>query len=422
MFAMLRTNPDIRRVFIAQVISYLGDWFSFVALVGLVDDLTGSSFLVSLVMVSFSLPSFLASPIAGPMVDRFDRRRILIAVSWIQGFAALGLLVVGSGTVWLAFVFQSTVSALAAIVKPATEAAIPNLARDADEVARANSLLGSTWGVMLAVGAAIGGLFSSTFGRDAAFVANAVSFFAAALVFALVRTPMQTERVEFSRRIRPIADMGEALVHARRDPVLMALIFSKATFAIGAGVVSQLAVLASDVFGGGDASRGVLIGARGVGAGLGPLIAARYTGGDLARVLRVCGIASLVFSGCYLLGAWMPALALTAILVTVAHLGGGAQWTLSTYGLQLRSPDHVRGRILAGDFALVTLTLSVTSALAGLVSEALGVRQAISIFALAAAAASVVYISATQRLRTQLLHPSGSAPADRWPSSSPSGS
>jgi MFS family permease len=139
-------------------------------------------------------------------------------------------------------------------------------------------------------------------------------------------------------------------------------------------------------------------------------------------VLRVCGIASLVFSGCYLLGAWMPALALTAILVTVAHLGGGAQWTLSTYGLQLRSPDHVRGRVLAGDFALVTLTLSVTSALAGLVSEALGVRQAISIFALAAAAASVVYISATQRLRTQLLRPSDSVPADRSPSSSPSGS
>jgi len=412
MLNMLRTNPDLRKVFIAQVISYLGDWFSFVALIGLVDDLTGSSFLVSLVLVAFSLPSFLASPIAGPMVDRFDRRRILITVSWIQGVSALGLLLVGPGTVWLAFLFQSSVSALAAVVKPASEAAIPNLARDAEEVARANSLLGSTWGVMLAVGAAIGGLFSSTFGRDAAFVANALSFFAAAAVFALVKSPMQTARDAdiASRPMRPIADMREALTHARRDPVLMALIFSKATFAIGAGVVSQLAVLASDVFKGGDASRGVLIGARGVGAGIGPLIAARYTGGDLAKVLRVCGIASLVFSGCYLLGAWMPALGLTAVFVTVAHLGGGAQWTLSTYGLQLRSPDHVRGRILAGDFALVTLTLSVTSALAGLVSEAFGVRQAISAFALAAAAASLVYISATQRLRKQLLHPSGPPP------------
>ena len=95
----------------------------------------------------------------------------------------------------------------------------------------------------------------------------------------------------------------------------------------------------------------------------------------------------------------MPALILTAFFITIAHLGGGAQWTLSTYGLQLRSPDHVRGRILAGDFALVTLTLSVTSALAGIASELLGVRQAISVFAIAAALASVVYIKAIQRLR-----------------------
>ena len=401
MLKMLRTNPDLRRIFIAQVISYLGDWFSFVALVGLVDDLTGSSFLVSLVIVSFSLPSFLASPIAGSMADRFDRRRILIFVSCIQAIAALGLLFVGSHTVWMAFLFQSTVSALAAVVKPSTEAAIPNLVRDDAELAKANSLFGSTWGVMLAVGAAIGGVFASVFGRDAAFIANAISFALAAIMFASVRQPMQMtrEKSAINQRIRPIADMREALVHARRDPVLLALIFSKTTFAIGAGVVSQLAVLASDVFKGGDSSRGLLIAARGVGAGLGPLLAARYTGGDINKVLKVCGISSLIFSGCYLIGAWMPALILTAVFITIAHLGGGAQWTLSTYGLQLRSPDHVRGRILAGDFALVTLTLSVTSALAGIASELLGVRQAISVFAIAAALASVTYIKAIQRLR-----------------------
>ncbi len=422
MWNMLRSNHDLRRVFIAQVISYMGDWFSFVALIGLVDDLTGSSFLVSLVMVAFSLPSFLASPIAGPMVDRFDRRRILVTVSFVQAVFTLGLLAVGAGTVWLAFLCQSAVSALAAVVKPATEAAIPNLARNQHEIARANSLLGSTWGVMLAMGAAIGGVFSSAFGRDAAFLANALSFAASGAVFALVRSPMQSERQHTSQRIRPLADMAEALGQSRRDPILLALMFSKTTFAIGAGVVSQLAVLASEVFGGGDASRGLLIGARGVGSGLGPLIAARYTGGDLAKVLRVCGIASLVFSGCYLLGAWMPALAMTAVFVTIAHLGGGAQWTLSTYGLQVRAPDAMRGRILAGDFALVTLTLSVTSALAGAVSEAFGVRIAISAFAIAAAVSSLVYINATRNLRTALQPRTHAEPAGRSQDLSPSDS
>jgi MFS family permease len=404
MWKMLKTNADMRRVFMAQVISYLGDWFSFVAIIGLVDDLTGSKFLVSLVVVAFSLPSFLASPIAGSMADRFDRRRILVFVSVIQVVAAFGLLFVGKDTVWLAFLAQSTISALAAVISPATEASIPNIARDNDELAVANSLLGSTWGVMLAVGAAIGGVFASVFGRDAAFIANGVSFALAAILFSRIKTPMQKDRdVETQRqRIRPIADMREAINHSRKDPVLMALIFSKTTFAIGAGVVSQLAVLASDVFNGGDAARGLLIGVRGVGTGLGPLIAMRYTRGQLGKVLVICGFASLAFSGFYLVGAWMPTLWLTAIFVMLAHLGGGAQWTLSSYGLQLRSPDHIRGRILAGDFALVTLMLSLTSALAGLVSEYFGVRQAISGFACAAAIASVIYIRATKRLRTQL--------------------
>jgi MFS family permease len=404
MWKMLKTNADMRRVFMAQVISYLGDWFSFVAIIGLIDDLTGSKFLVSLVVVAFSLPSFLASPIAGSMTDRFDRRRILIFVSIIQVVAAFGLLLVDKGTVWLAFLAQSTISALAAVVSPATEASIPNIARNKEELALASSLLGSTWGVMLAVGAAVGGVFASVFGRDAAFIANAVSFAIAAILFSRIKTPMQQERdVQSQRqRIRPIADMREAITHSRQDPVLMALIFSKTTFAIGAGVVSQLAVLASDVFQGGDASRGLLIGVRGVGTGLGPLIAMRYTRGQLGKVLTICGFASLAFSGFYLVGAWMPTLWLTAIFVMLAHLGGGAQWTLSSYGLQLRSPDHIRGRILAGDFALVTLMLSFTSALAGLVSELFGVRQAISGFACAAAIASVIYIRATQRLRTQL--------------------
>jgi MFS family permease len=404
MWKMLKTNADMRRVFMAQVISYLGDWFSFVAIIGLIDDLTGSKFLVSLVVVAFSLPSFLASPLAGSMTDRFDRRRILIFVSIIQVVAAFGLLLVGKDTVWLAFLAQSTISALAAVISPATEASIPNIARNKEELALASSLLGSTWGVMLAVGAAVGGVFASVFGRDAAFIANAVSFAIAAILFSRIKTPMQQERNTQTQRqrIRPIADMREAITHSRQDPVLMALIFSKTTFAIGAGVVSQLAVLASDVFQGGDASRGLLIGVRGVGTGLGPLIAMRYTRGQLSKVLTICGFASLAFSGFYFIGAWMPTLWLTAIFVMLAHLGGGAQWTLSSYGLQLRSPDHIRGRILAGDFALVTLMLSLTSALAGLVSEFFGVRQAISGFAFAAAIASVIYIRATQRLRTQL--------------------
>ena len=403
MFSLLRRNRDIRLLFFAQVVSYLGDWFTFVALAGLVEDLTGSSFLVSMVLVAFSLPSFLMSPVAGAVADRFDRRKIVIWVSLGQALAAACLLLVDAGTVWLAFVAQSAITALASFVGPATGAAVPNLVDSDDDLRLANSLFGSTWGVMLAVGAGLGGVFSAAFGRDAAFVADAVSFVLAATLIAGIRRPMQEDRTGApTRRVRPIADMAEAARLARSNTVIMALMASKATFAVGAGIVSQLAVLASNAFDAGDAGRGALLGSRGVGSGLGPIIAARLVGRDMPKLLRVCGLSGLGFAVAYLFAGLSPALWIACICVAFAHLGGGAQWTLSTMGLQMESPDALRGRIIAGDFALVTLMLGVTSTLAGVVSDAIGVRPTVTVFSVLAATASVVYLTATRGLRQRL--------------------
>ena len=402
MIRLLRANADLRWLFIAQVVSFMGDWFSFVAVTGIVKEATGSEFLVSLAYVSFSLPSFLVSPIAGVTVDRFDRRRLLVIVSLLQAIAALGLLTATDHSVWPLFVFQGIISGFAAFVKPAIDAGVPNLARNPDELRTANALFGSTWGVMLAVGAAAGGLFSEAFGRQAAFVANAVSFLVAMALFTLVRRPMQEAQHANRPAMRPLADMAEAVRYARKDHVVLALIASKSTFAIGAGTVSQLPVLATTVFGWGDSGTGMLLAARGVGAGLGPLIASRFTQGSISKVLRVCGLAGVGFSVCYVLAAWSPVIYLAALVIAVAHLGGGAQWTLSTYGLQLRTPDHIRGRVMAGDFAIVTLVMSLTGLGAGVLSETVGVQWTITAFAGAAALAGLVYIAQTRHIVQQL--------------------
>ena len=391
MLRLLRTNSDLRALFLAQVVSFMGDWFSFVAMAGMVKDSTGSAFLVSLAYVSFSLPSFLVSPIAGPIVDRFDRRTLLLVMSGLQAVAALGLLTASSDRIWPLFVFQCTISALAAFVKPAIDAGVPNLARNDEEFRTANALFGSTWGVMLALGAALGGLFSQAFGRQAAFIANAVSFAIALGLFALIRHPMQERQHARRARVNIAADMKEAVVYAREDRVVLALIASKATFAIGAGTVSQLPVLASSVFNWKDGGTGLLLGARGLGAGLGPLVAARFAKGQLSKVLRVCGVAGLGFSVAYVAAAWSPVIYLAACAIAVAHLGGGAQWTLSSYGLALRTPDGIRGRVMAGDYAIVTLVMSISALLAGASSSHLGVRWTITLFALAAGVASITY-------------------------------
>ena len=397
-------------VFGAQVVSYLGDWFAFVALAGLVEDVTDSRFLVSLVLVSMTIPGLFMSPIAGSFADRFDRRKILMAVSVLQAFAALLLLLHSAAGIWITFVSQCLIAGLASFVGPSTSASVPNLVDNEDDLRKTNALFGSTWGVMLAVGAALGGVFAAVFGRNAAFIANAVSFVVAALLFAGVRRPMQSERTQNSNkgRVRPLADMKEAINVAKKDPVILALLCSKMTFAVGAGIVSQLAVLASNVFNVGDSGRGLLIGVRGIGSGLGPIIGARIAGRDMAKLLKVCGYAGIVFAVCYVGAALSPFIGMAAVFIALAHLSGGAQWTLSTLGLQMESPDHVRGRVMAGDMAMVNTMIGFTSILAGLTSQLVGVRPAIIIFSAAAAVASVVYLIATagiiRRLRTSQQH------------------
>ncbi|MFV0307569.1 MAG: MFS transporter [Desertimonas sp.] len=405
MWAMLRTNRDLRALFIAQVVSYAGDWFAYVAFVGLVQDLTDAPLLVTLVYVAQALPAFLASPIAGPIADRRDRRAVIRTVSLGQAVAAAGLLFVDTrGALVLGFGCLCAISALGSFVGPAAQAGIPNLARTPDELRHASILFGSLWGAMLAIGAAAGGAVAAIFGREVAFAVNAVSFLVAAGMVSLIRRPMQTVRDDADEHppMRPIADMGEALSHARRDPVLMAIFASKATFGVGAGIVGLLAILATDELGGGDGATGLLLGARGVGVALGPLIASRLVGPSLARVLLVTGTSGLVFGVCYLGLSIAPTLAIAAVLALVAHLGGGAQWTLSTYGLQRRAPDHVRGRILAGDFALVTLVIAVSNLAAGTLADLIGPRPAIAAFAVLGLVAGAGYLVATHRVRRQL--------------------
>lgn len=405
MLSMLRTNQDIRRLFIAQVISYAGDWFAYVAFVGLVQDLSDSTLLVTLVYVAQALPAFLLSPVAGPAADRFDRRTIIRTVSMIQAAAAVGLLLVDSrSTLWLGFVFLCVISALGSFVGPAAQAGIPNLARNANELKQASLLFGSLWGAMLAVGAAVGGVVATLFGRNVSFMANAVSFVFAALFVSLIRRPMQAARDSQATRgrIRPLADMGEAVSYARRDHAILALLASKATFAMGAGIVGLLAVLATDELHGGDGATGLLLAARGVGVAVGPLIAAKLVGPSLARVLLLCAGSGLAFGVCYLGLSVAPALGIAVPLALLAHLGGGAQWTLSTYGLQRRAPDHMLGRIIAGDFGIVTLIITISNLAAGVLADAVGVRWAIAVFALLCLVTSTIYIVVTRPLRDQL--------------------
>ena len=403
MFSVLRTNRDVRRLFIADNISIMGDYFTYVALAGLVKDSTNSNLMVALVYVAFTLPSFFISPIGGAVVDKFDRKQVLVIVSLMQALCAVGLLFITASTIWLGLLAQVCITGLSAFINPAVSAALPNVVRNAEELRHANALFGASWGAMVFLGAAFGGYFSQTFGRTATFAVDIATFVIAAGLIALIKTPMQEQIAAPERTpVRPWHDMLEAFHFAQSDHAIFALTASKATFAVGAGAVSQLAILAADAFQSGDGGHGLLLAARGLGAALGPLLVTRLVRNNFSRLLTICGISGFAFSLCYLGVSVAPTLGVACLCIMVAHFGGGAQWTLSTLGLQMRSPDHLRGRVLAADMALATLMMGLSSIASGVLGEFFPVRIAIAIMGGTAVVAASAFMLTTYSLRQSL--------------------
>jgi MFS family permease len=402
--SLLRRNGDFRAVFLAQIVSFCGDWFATVAMLGLVHDRTGSGVATSAVFVVQMLPAFALSPFAGPAADRFDRRTLMATVSLLQAGSAALFLVASHGPVVLAFVAQGLISALGAFFAPASQAALPNLV-DPEDLPLATVMMSSTWGAMLALGAAIGGVFTLAFGRDASFVADGVSFLVATALIVSVRRPTQQAAKERVRgRMQPLRDTIETIRYARTNRVVASLLASKFGFGMASGTMATLPLLATGPFHSGDGGTGLLLAARGLGVVIGPFVANRLLsrrggGRSTAGILLACGVAGIVYAGGYVVVGTAPILAVAAVGAIVAHLGGGAQWTLSTYGLQSTVPDYIRGRVFAADFALVTVTLSLSLLLSGTLAEIAGPRLPTLLLAAVGATWGVVYLTLTRPLR-----------------------
>jgi MFS family permease len=364
---LLRTNRNFRLLFVGQAISQLGDWFNAVAVYALLLDLTGSATAVAWMLITQYMPVAVVGPLAGVVVDRVNRRRLMIIADLVRGVLILGLLLVRHGDqVWIAYVVMACSVAASAFFEPARTATIPNVT-SAKELVPANALSAATWSAMLAIGASVGGVITAAFGRDVAFVANAASFFCSAAFITMTRydaTPTPKARPSGFVALSGIADLIEGLRYVRRESHVAALMCVKAGWGLAGGVLLLLAVFGQRVFPVGKGSAagiGVLYGARGLGAGLGP-IALRWILGQHPKTLRrTIGPAFFIVGVFYMALAGAPSLAIAAACVLLAHFGGSILWVFSTVLLQLEVPDHFRGRVFAAELAFVTLVTSLSS-------------------------------------------------------------
>ncbi|MFL6231102.1 MAG: MFS transporter, partial [Pyrinomonadaceae bacterium] len=194
---LLARNRDFRRLWTGQVVSEIGDWLNNIAVLALAIELAGPARqgrAIAVYAIARHLPLFLFGPVAGVVVDRKDRRRVMITADVARAVLALGFLLAQRFSS-LPFIYAvgAALFSLSAFFNAAKRATLPNLVTRTDDLLVANSLSASTTAGTIAVGSALGGLVATFIGRETVFVINAATFVVSA---------------EMIRRIRPIADYG----------------------------------------------------------------------------------------------------------------------------------------------------------------------------------------------------------------------
>jgi MFS family permease len=359
-------------LYVARLVSFAGDWFLVVPLVGLVYEATDSALAASAVLAAQALPAALLAPLTGMVSDRFDRKTVMVVSDLIRAALTLGLLATDAiGSVWYPLLLVFLEGAGAAFFYPASTGSLPNVVTE-DELPAATTLMSTAWGTMAAFGAAAGGVFATVVSRDAAFIVNAASFLLSAILIARVVTSLQDQTETSADGRRSNADAYRYIFSHRRAKALLS---SKGVHSLySGGAVALFAVMSITVFEAGDAGTGALFGARGLGNMIGPMIGLAIFGSSTKRLLGSIGWMMALWGVGYLLVGLAPSLFLATVAVWLAHMGGGAQFTFSTYGLQELMPDNVRGRVFALDFALHSLAITVSALIVGTLAETLPIR------------------------------------------------
>jgi len=367
---LLRDNRNFRRLWLAQIVSELGDWFYVVAIYSLLLQFTGKAQAVGLALVLQVLPSTLVGPTAGVLNDRIRRKHVMIAADLFRMvIVACMMLVRSASMVWLVYPLLFFETVMYGFFEPARSAVIPNLVGE-DQMLTANTVSSTTWSVNFAIGSALGGFVAVWFGRDAVFIVNAISFLVSAL---LIRgmcfeephadgpTPFHVrELVDFS----PVA---AGIRHIRADRRLLATVLLKAGIGIMGANWVIFPIMGERVFpvhmgtldtaGGAALGMSLLMGARGVGAFIGPLSASRWAANRGTR-MRAGILAGFVSGGLgYIALSRAPNLALACVAVIAAHGGSSVVWVFSTTLLQRYSDDSFRGRVFSADLGFAMLIL-----------------------------------------------------------------
>ncbi|MFY1615676.1 MFS transporter [Micromonospora sp. WMMD736] len=331
---------------IAQTLSAAGNAFAYLAVPLLVLEATGSVAQMGLLTAVAGVASVIAGVFGGVLVDRYDRRRLMIVTDLVRLvlFGLVPLVWLAGPQVWLLFVVLPICAAAGMLFQVAAVTAVRNLV-DTDRITEANGRLQATFAVTAVLGPLLAGVVSARFGPEVAIAVNAASFALSAVGLRLIR--LRSDRAVDAAPVARERPLAEFLAGARflwRQPVLRALTVLLSVFIfLTYGFTDVLIYHVTHDLGGTEGTVGTVLGLAALGTVAGALLVAplrrrRGFGPTWIGAHAICGFA---VAGVGLATTVPSVTALTAVYLCCVSVGGICSMSLR----QEITPDHLLGRV-----------------------------------------------------------------------------
>jgi MFS family permease len=375
---ILRDNPNYRAVWLGQVVSEIGDHFNNIAVFALAMRYKDGGMVVAGVLIARAIPMLLAGPLAGVVLDRFDRKRIMIASDLIRFIIAILFIPIShTGHIWPLYLLSAILMAASPFFTSGRSAILPSVA-SGDQLHTANAMTQTTSWATVALGAYLGGTSVHHFGYDVAFLLNAASFLLSALALSFLRGSFRApESREDGEKIDPWRDYREGLRYLRRNPLLLGISLVGVGWATGGGAAQILfSLFGEKVFARGPAGIGEIWGCAGIGLVAGGLFA-HWLGKRLTfeGYKRTISIAYVVHGLTYVAFSLMTNYALALVLIGISRAAVAVSSVLN-YSTMLRYvAGEYRGRVFATMETLTWSAMMISLMFAGIASTTTDPRK-----------------------------------------------
>jgi MFS family permease len=378
---LLRSNRNYRFTWIGQVVSEIGDHFNNIAVFSLALANTGSGLTVAGILLSRGAAVMLAGPVAGVLLDRMDRRRIMIFSDVIRAVLALTFIwAIPQGHTGLLFLLSGALMFASPFFTSGRAAILPTIA-SSSELHTANSLTQLTQWSALTIGAFLGGSAVGSFGYKSAFVLNALSFVFSAMCILRLKTsegfrPVRADLSE-DKVLRPWHEYTAGLRYMRAAPLVLGVGLISVGWATGGGAAQILfSLFGENVFHRGAIGIGLIWGCAGIGLLAGGILAHRI-GHSLGfeAYKRTISVVYLIHGAAYVLFSLTPRFGLALLFIGISRAAVGVSSVLNFAQLLRHVSSEYRGRVFSTIESWTWMTMMISMAIAGVASEKVSPRS-----------------------------------------------